>query len=409
MMRSRTVREGSVGLLVLLGIMAFGGLILWLRGLNLGSRPYVVNVDFDTTAGMQPGAPVRYRGVVVGRVTRIEPDSNAARVVIEISSTELVIPRDLLVEANQVGLIGETSIDLVPQRTLPTAALALNPRSQDCDADLILCDGAIVNGEVGVSYDTLIRTTAQLADRFDNPALIQEIKDLVTNTSAAAAGIATLTDEVTELTSSLQEDIRFLTRSIEEDLGVLSSAATATVNSVAGAATELEVTATELTRLLSENRSSLSTTLTNLDAISADVRRMASVLTPVLESGELIDNLETLSANAAVASENLRQVSGAFSNADTLVQLQQTLDSAHETFENARKITADLDELTGDPQFRRQIRDLVDGLSTLVSTTEQLEHQTAIAQVLNQAAIAPSTSSRQIQNPSPSPSPETQF
>ncbi|MEB3231799.1 MAG: MlaD family protein [Leptolyngbyaceae bacterium] len=390
MMRSRTIREGSVGLLILLGLMAFSGLVLWLRGLNVGSKPYMVNVDFETTAGMQPGAPVRYRGVVVGRVNRIEPGSNAARVVIEIYSTELVIPRDLIVEANQVGLIGETSIDLVPQSSVPRVALEINPRSKDCDSSLILCDGMIVNGEVGVSYDTLIRTTAKLADRLDNPELIEEIKTLVTNTSAAAAGIATLSGEVTDLTSSFQEDIRFLTRSIEEDLGTLSTAATTTVNSVAGAASELELTATQLNGLLAENRSSLATTLTNLDVISADVRRMVNVLTPVLESGELVANLETLSTNAAIASENLRVASGAFSNADTLVQLQQTLDSAHETFENARKITADLDELTGDPQFRQQIRELVDGFSSLVSTTEQLEHQTAIAQALNQAAIAPS-------------------
>ncbi|NEQ97344.1 MAG: MCE family protein [Cyanothece sp. SIO2G6] len=389
-MRSRTIREGSVGLLILLGIMASGGLILWLRGLNLGNRAYVVNIDFATIAGMQPGAPVRYRGVVVGRVIRIEPSSNAARVTVEINSTDLVIPRDLIVEANQVGLIGETSIDLVPQSNLPTTALDLNPRGQNCDPALILCDGTIVNGEVGVSYDTLIRTTAQLADRFDNPELIQEIRSLVNNTSAAAAGVATLSNEVTELTSSLQEDIRFLTQSIEQDLGILSTAATATVDSVAGAATQLEITATQLTGLLADNRAALSTTLTNMDAISTDVRLMASALTPVLESGELIGNLEALSANAVAASENLRDISGAFSDDDTLVQLQQTLDSAHETFENARKITADLDELTGDPQFRREIRELVEGLSTLVSTTEQLEQQTTIAQVLNHAAIAPS-------------------
>ncbi|NET09444.1 MAG: MCE family protein, partial [Symploca sp. SIO2B6] len=381
MMRSRTIREGSVGLLILLGIMTFGGLILWLRGLNLGNSAYTIQVDFSDIAGMQPGAPVRYRGVSIGRVLRIQPGSNYARVTVEVNSTKLVIPRNVIVEANQVGLIGETSIDIVPQSDLSPSALEMNPRSSDCDEGVILCEGFVLEGTVGVSYDTLIRTTAKLAERFDNPELVQEIKTLVTNTSDAAAGVAMLTNEVTELTSSLQGDIGTLTSSIQEDLGVLSTAATATANSVTAAATELELTSAELTGLLANNRATLSSTLANIDAISNDVQRMATVLTPVIESGELVGNLETLSTNAAAASANLRAISGAFSSSDALVQLQQTLDSAHETFENARKITADLDELTGDPEFRQNVRLLVDGLSDLVSTTEQLEQQTEIAQV----------------------------
>ena len=394
-MRSRTIREGSVGLLILLGVTVFGGLVLWLRGVTLGQQGYRVNIDFDTTAGMQPGAPVRYRGVSIGRVARIEPGPNSARIIVAINSGKLIIPRNVVVEANQVGLIGETSIDMVPQGELPAIALEMNPLGQDCDEGLILCNGSTLTGEVGVSYDTLIRTTARLADRFDNPELIREINELVSNTSDAAAGVATLSNEVTELTESLQEDIGVLATSIETDLGELSSAATATANSVTATASELELTATELTELLSTNQVALSNTLTNVDSISSDVQRMANTLTPVIESGELVGNLETLSANAAAASENLRDVSGVFSGADSLVQLQQTLDSAHETFENARKITADLDELTGDPEFRSNVRDLVNGLSSLVSVTEQLERQTEIAQALDNAIATQNLSDAQ--------------
>lgn len=395
-MRSRTIREGSVGLLILLGIMAFGGLFLWLQGLNLGSKSYHVKVDFETTAGMQPGAPVRYRGVAVGRVLRIEPGPNFARISIEVNSNTLVMPSNVLVEANQVGLIGETSIDIVPKGKLQSVALEMNPLARDCDVDLILCDGVVLSGEVGVSYDTLIRTTAKLADRFDNPELVNEIKNLVTNTSDAAAGVATLTEEVTELTESLQDDLSTLTASIDNDLGILSGAATETANSVTEAASELRVTASQLNGLLVTNQTTLANTLNNINAISSDMRGMANTLAPVIESGQLVSDLETLSANAVIASANLRDISGTFNSADTLVQLQQTLDSAHETFENARKITADLDELTGDPTFRMNVRELVNGLSSLVSSTEQLEQQTEMAQVLHTVAVPLLTGSTQV-------------
>jgi len=63
--------------------------------------------------------------------------------------------------------------------------------------------------------------------------------------------------------------------------------------------------------------------------------------------------------------------------------LQQTLDSARVTFANAQKITSDLDELTGDPEFRQNVREIVDGLSGLVSSTQQLEQQVQVAENLD--------------------------
>jgi len=60
--------------------------------------------------------------------------------------------------------------------------------------------------------------------------------------------------------------------------------------------------------------------------------------------------------------------------------LQQTLDSARVTFQNAQKITSDLDELTGDPAFRENIRQLINGLSGLVSSTQQLQQQVEVAE-----------------------------
>ena len=52
------------------------------------------------------------------------------------------------------------------------------------------------------------------------------------------------------------------------------------------------------------------------------------------------------------------------------------------SFLSAQKVLADVDELTGDPQFRNNIRNLVNGLNDLVSLTEQLEQDTRFAQAL---------------------------
>ncbi|MEO0407475.1 MAG: MlaD family protein [Cyanobacteria bacterium P01_A01_bin.135] len=370
-MRSRIVREGSIGLLALVGLLILGGLVFWLRGWRLGRQSYRINVDFGTVAGMQPGAPVRYRGVQVGRIKAVEPGTNQARVVLEIDSPDLIIPEDAIIEANQVGLIGETSIDIVPQTRLPSSALELTPFGDNCDPSLILCDGALAQGVEGVSYDTLIRTTAKLAERFDNPELVAEIEELVSNTSDAAAGVTNLTDEVADLTDSIQLE-----------LGALSRSATATTDSVASAARQFELTAAQIEDLLRTNQSALALTLQNISGASDQLQAVLGGLSPAVEDGALAANLVVLSENAAIASENLRQISDSLNRDDTVVQLQRTLDSAYETFENARKITADLDALTGDPEFRENLRELVNGLNGLVSLTDALEQQTELAQTL---------------------------
>ena len=64
------------------------------------------------------------------------------------------------------------------------------------------------------------------------------------------------------------------------------------------------------------------------------------------------------------------------------MSLQQTLDSARVTFDNAQKITSDLESLTGDPAFLNNVKDLVNGLGNLVSTTEQLEQQIQTGQTI---------------------------
>lgn len=120
-------------------------------------------------------------------------------------------------------------------------------------------------------------------------------------------------------------------------------------------------------------------------------------MTPTLNrvnQGELIQNLETLSANAAQASANLRDVSNALNNPTNLLVLQQTLDSARVTFQNTQKITSDLDELTGDPALRDNLRQLINGLSGLVSSTQQLEQQVQVAQTLDSLKAAVREESR---------------
>ena len=467
-MRSRTIREGSVGLLILLGLAMFGGLVMWLRGVSVGKRSYKIVAEFANGGGMQAGAVVRYRGVDVGKITTIVPSANGVDVGIEIASTELLIPRDVIVEANQQGLIGAPYIDIRPQNPLPPGVAIAKPLDPQCNPNLIVCNNGRVQGQVGVSFDELVRSTVRVVNLYSDPTFYANINALAKNGAEAAANVSQLTRDLSGLSRSVQQNVASISvaaNSVTEaatqtsnQVGVAADQISKTANRFGVAADQLSTTAnrfgsagdqisntarrfgqtsnqinlaankfgqtatqisntaagfgaignevsltarqyrlsaqqlnqllTSVNGLVVENRSSLVGTLRSLSETSDVLRSTVTSLTPALNrvnSGQLLRNLETLSANASQASANLRDLSTALSDRSTVVSLQATLDSARATFENAQKITSDLDELTGDPAFRDNLKSLVNGLGKLVSSTQQLEQDVYTASALEPA------------------------
>lgn len=377
-MQARAIREGSVGLLILIGVGLFGGLVLWLRGLNPGNRSYRMIVSFRNTSGMLVGTAVRYRGVAVGRVTEIRPASNQVEVVAEITKSGLRIPQDALVEANQSGFIGETTVDITPMTELTEAEQAISPTGADCDSSVIVCDGDRLDGKVGISYESLLRSTEALASTLGNPEIIDNLRVTLRNTAVFTERATLLADELMELTVAAREEIGPLTESVR----------LATENASA-AAQEIQLTAADARSLLAANRFNLTNTLENISQGSDRLVVVVDTLATRLEDSQFLDDLEVLSANAAEASVNLRsasvdlsQIASSVNQPENLLLIQQTLESARDVFQGAQKILSDVDELTGDPEIRNQLRELLNGLTDLLSNTQVLEQQVALADAL---------------------------
>ncbi len=377
-MRARTIREGSVGLLILLGIGLFGGLVLWLRGFNPANRPYKLVAEFDDTMGVQIGTPVMYRGVPVGRVMSITPQSNSVELGLEITEKDLRIPNEVLVETVESGLIGEVSVEITPLVELSEAAIDIPPMGKECDSSVILCDGARLQGELGPSYEALLRSTTNLMELYADPQILEQMKVVLENVSVATAEAGALAGEATRLTQSVGTELTPLLSSARS----ATDAALGTVFQIQDTAEQFSLTAGDINGLIGENRVVLVDTLGNLQATSLQLRSAVDVLGPTIQSGELIGNLEALLLNAAQASEDLGTITASLNTPTNLVLIQQTLESARDALSSAQKVMADVDELTGDPELRRQVRELINGLGTLVSSTDSLAQQTEVARVL---------------------------
>jgi phospholipid/cholesterol/gamma-HCH transport system substrate-binding protein len=378
-MRARAIREGSVGLLILIGVGLFGGLVLWLRGLNPGSRNYEMVVTFKDTAGMQIGTAVRYRGVPVGRVIGIDPNSNDVEVLIEITQADLRIPEEnVRIAANQSGFIGETTIDITPSTELTEDQQAVSPTAPDCEDGVIICDRDRLTGVTGVSYESLLRSAEALANTLADPALIGDLKKTLNNAVALTQEATALSNELTQLANSAQAEVKPISDSVQR-----------ATNNAAEAAQAIQLTATDVQSLIKANEFNLVSTLDNITRGSERLTVIVDTLASEVEDPQLMDDLRTLSTNAAAASVNIRaasadvqQLTGTLSDNGNILLIQQTLESARDVFQGAQKVLSDVDELTGDPAVRHNLRDLINGLSDLVSSAEVLEQQTQLATAL---------------------------
>ncbi len=116
--------EVKVGVLILVGVGLLVGLVMVMGGIHLGRR-FEVKVDFNNPGGIQPGAPVKIAGVLVGRVDHLEflgvshpsPDGHRTLVRVHALIDENFRPqihRDAEFYVTTQGVLGEQFLAIDP-------------------------------------------------------------------------------------------------------------------------------------------------------------------------------------------------------------------------------------------------------------------------------------------------------
>lgn len=383
-MGTRLGREGVLGLFILGGLGALGASVLWLRGIAFGQSGYEVVVQFKDTSGLSQGSVVRYRGSTVGSVRSVTFGDDGVKVKVRIDQPELRVPKNSLFNVNQSSFLGASSLDIVP----PDGGIntATKPRDGKCDRAVIICEGAEVRGSIGVSTEALLKESVKFTTAYSSPAFVGNLIALTKSSNAAALEVAKVSKEFGLLAQTSRQELRSVSGATTATMQNFST----TAQSLTQTSNRANLTLAQVSGLVNENRSLLVGTLENLNQSSGSLKVAVAKMGPAIDrvtSGQLLQNLETLAANAAIASVNLRDASKAVNDPTNVLMLQQTLDSARATFQNTQKITTDLDDLMGDPKLRENLRNLINGLSKLVSSSQQVEQRANVAQQLEPLVI----------------------
>ena len=113
-MNDKQHTELLVGIFMLAGIIAITFLALRLGDVGLfNNDEYVINAKFTSASGLREGAYVEMAGVTVGKVKRIEFDTENYLAVVSMSLPKtILIPDDSIASIRTAGIIGDKFIKI---------------------------------------------------------------------------------------------------------------------------------------------------------------------------------------------------------------------------------------------------------------------------------------------------------
>nr|YP_010726618.1 hypothetical protein P8482_pgp101 [Hypnea edeniana]WCH54689.1 hypothetical protein [Hypnea edeniana]WDY85093.1 hypothetical protein [Hypnea edeniana] len=157
-------------IIILLIFMILTVFLCFLINMNVNKAGYSVFIEFNSAYGIREGTNIRMRGVNIGYVKKIKIDLNSILLLVSIKSTNILIPKNSIVETNQTGLLNETVIDIVPLDLLRSHIVhKINVFSEQCYKSSVVCHLNCIQGERGLNYDDLVRAATRISQRFDDP------------------------------------------------------------------------------------------------------------------------------------------------------------------------------------------------------------------------------------------------
>ena len=171
----RSLRDSIVGFSLLGGILIFTFFSFWLRGVRLSSKNWHLFAEFNNASGLSKKSPVTYRGILVGTIEDILFTNESIQAKITLNNHDIILPKPAFARVVTNSFLGgdvqvalETSEKIIPEDIA-------KPTSENCDTNLIVCQGDIISGKQLSSLSNITNKISQLLKVSNQENLIENI------------------------------------------------------------------------------------------------------------------------------------------------------------------------------------------------------------------------------------------
>jgi phospholipid/cholesterol/gamma-HCH transport system substrate-binding protein len=256
-------KEVGIGILIILGTLMSVFSYNYLKGINLFEKTRTFQVIYTKVDGLSPSNPVTLNGYKIGKVQKINFNSNNTRELI----VDIVIENDVKfsktskAELYETGLIGGKAIAIIP----------------DYDNNAIAESGDYLIGSVKPGLTDLVNQIM--------PQIQLQLEAVMKKTEIVLSNINTLFDEETKksLKSSIDQ-FASLTNSLSETSGNIND-------------------------FIKDNSPNLTTTIDNLNATSLKMKDMSNSMSEV-DLNLILTNLDSTISNLNNITNKLNQGEG---------------------------------------------------------------------------------------------------
>lgn len=146
--------EVKVGAFTLGGAVVLAGIITFMGAFTFGKKGYELQIDYPQVSGLMPGHVVRYAGVQVGTVKKINVAPDKVAVIAEIDEN-IKIPQGATFSIGADGILGEKFVNVMPPAKLGQGYIA---------------EGSEIKGLPGGGMEEFFASSGDLMTKVENIA-----------------------------------------------------------------------------------------------------------------------------------------------------------------------------------------------------------------------------------------------
>jgi len=195
--------ELSIGAFVAVGLVLLAVMIINFRDKQYLGKQYFIYALFNYIGGVVEGAPVRYAGVDVGKVTKsevFENDAGLTKVKLTLAIKEgIAIKKDSQAGINSLGIIGEKYVEISPGTS---AAGVISPKETLIGTDPVAIEAVMVNAQKALKRLEESLTAVNNILTVDTQA---DVKATIVNFKNFGADVDRLTNKIEQVVDQINK------------------------------------------------------------------------------------------------------------------------------------------------------------------------------------------------------------